>query len=124
MVTTENELQKTRSEQVELESREKVAQEANRLKFVHSFSFSFVEQLLTRPATLIRTEFLTTMSHELRSPIAQIMGVMELVLADDTLAEDHRRLIGKAVGSGEVLLDLIGAVLVRVLSYSSDLSLR
>jgi len=60
------------------------------------------------------------MSHELRSPIAQIMGVMELVLADNTLADDHRRLIGKAVGSGEVLLDLIGAVLVCSLLHLSN----
>lgn len=53
------------------------------------------------------------MSHEIRTPIAGILGICELLLDDPSLAESHRSLVGKAVRSGEILLDLVGMVLVR-----------
>ncbi|GAA5959744.1 hypothetical protein JCM3765_000088 [Sporobolomyces pararoseus] len=83
-IIIEAELQKTRLEQVELESREKA-----------------------------KTDFLTTMSHELRTPTAQILGVLELVLGDkeNPLQGDHRSLLEQAIRSGDALLELIGAVL-------------
>ncbi|GAA6011242.1 hypothetical protein JCM11491_006771 [Sporobolomyces phaffii] len=83
-VRIEDELEKTRLEQVELESREKA-----------------------------KTDFLTTMSHELRTPTAQILGVLELVLADKEkpLGDSHRSLLEQAIRSGDALLELIGAVL-------------
>ncbi|GAA5876755.1 hypothetical protein JCM16303_006276 [Sporobolomyces ruberrimus] len=83
-IRTETELEKTRLEQVELESREKA-----------------------------KTDFLTNISHEIRTPISQIMGIHELLLGDNDapLRESHRSLLEQASRSGDALLELIGAVL-------------
>ncbi|GAA5920152.1 hypothetical protein JCM1841_004467 [Sporobolomyces salmonicolor] len=90
LLCTENALQKSRLEQAQLAASEHAAQEASRLK----------------------TEFLTTISHEIRTPIAGILGICELLLADDSeLKEMQRSLVKKALRSGEILLELVGAVL-------------
>ncbi|GAA5938850.1 hypothetical protein JCM3775_003145 [Rhodotorula graminis] len=89
-VDAENALEDSRTQAAELRGSELAAREANRLK----------------------TEFLTTVSHEIRTPIAAVLGICELLLSDsDRLADDQRSLIEKAVRSTEVLLDLVGAVL-------------
>jgi len=113
-VEAENALEDSRTQAAEARGSELAAREANRLK----------------------TEFLTTVSHEIRTPIAAVLGICECVLpsplarrrrarADaahgpprrlllgdsDRLADDQRSLIEKAVRSTEVLLDLVGAVL-------------
>ena len=116
-IRAEEELEKTRSQAAELKASELAAREASRLK----------------------TDFLTTISHEIRTPIAGILGICEcvgslpkegcrpaceelnrilcpsarrLLLADsDRLAEDQRALVEKGVRSAEILLDLVGAVL-------------
>lgn len=61
-----------------------------------------------------RTEFLTTISHEIRTPIAGIISICELLASDPTLLDDHRSLVDKAMRSGEVLLELVGMVLVSI----------
>lgn len=38
-----------------------------------------------------------------------------MLMDDSTLSEGHRSLVGKAIRSGEILLDLVGMVLVRQL---------
>lgn len=60
-----------------------------------------------------RSEFLTTITHEIRTPIASVLGIMELLLQDDGLTSAQRDLVEKAAQSGETLLNLIGDVLVR-----------
>jgi hypothetical protein len=59
-----------------------------------------------------RTEFLTTVSHEIRTPIASILGICELLLGDQ-ISDEQRQLVQKAIQSGENLLELVGTVLVR-----------
>lgn len=44
-----------------------------------------------------------------------MLGILELLDTDPSLEEAHRSLVGKAIRSGELLLDIIGMVLVRVL---------
>ncbi|GAA5979992.1 hypothetical protein JCM11641_008256 [Rhodosporidiobolus odoratus] len=88
LVLAGEELERSRAEKAQLEASEFAAKEANRIK----------------------TEFLTTVSHEIRTPIASILGICELLLADD-INDDQRMLVEKAVRSGENLLDLVGAVL-------------
>lgn len=60
------------------------------------------------------------MSHELRTPSAQILLLLELVLADTEtpLSDNHRSLLEQAIRSGDALLELIGAVLVGTESCS------
>ncbi|GAA5859356.1 hypothetical protein JCM1840_004577 [Sporobolomyces johnsonii] len=90
LTRAENALQKSRLKQTQLAASEHAAREASRLK----------------------TEFLTTISHEIRTPIAGILGICELLLADDNqLEEKQRSLVKKALRSGEILLELVGAVL-------------
>ncbi|TKA52049.1 hypothetical protein B0A53_04709 [Rhodotorula sp. CCFEE 5036] len=65
-----------------------------------------------REANRLKTQFLTTITHEIRTPIAGILGICELLLDDSSrLSEDQRSLVQQAVRSAETLLELIGAVL-------------
>ncbi|KAJ8293216.1 Hybrid signal transduction histidine kinase K [Rhodotorula toruloides] len=69
-------------------------------------------EVAAREASQLKTSFLTTISHEIRTPIAAILGICELLLADSNrLAPDQRNLVENAVQSGELLLELVGAVL-------------
>jgi signal transduction histidine kinase len=63
-------------------------------------------------AQVPRTEFVTNISHEIRTPIATVIGISELLLDDSTLLDGHRALVEKSLRSGEILLDLVGMVLV------------
>jgi signal transduction histidine kinase len=67
--------------------------------------------------SVCRTEFLTTVSHEIRTPIASILGICELLLAEE-MPSEQRQLVKKALQSGENLLELVGTVLVRFLLSS------
>lgn len=65
-----------------------------------------------REANRLKTQFLTTITHEIRTPIAGILGICEILLGDSgRLSEDQRSLIEQAVRSADTLLELIGAVL-------------
>ncbi|GAA5858880.1 hypothetical protein JCM8547_007140 [Rhodosporidiobolus lusitaniae] len=88
LVLAEEQLERSRFEKAQLEAREFAANEANRLK----------------------TEFLTTVSHEIRTPIASILGICELLLGEQ-ISKEQRVLVEKALQSGENLLDLVGTVL-------------
>lgn len=65
-----------------------------------------------REANRLKTQFLTTITHEIRTPIAGILGICELLLGESSrLSEDQRSLVQQAVRSADTLLELIGAVL-------------
>lgn len=65
-----------------------------------------------REASRLKTQFLTTITHEIRTPIAGILGICELLLGDSSrLSDDQRSLVQQAVRSADTLLELIGAVL-------------
>jgi hypothetical protein len=131
----EEKLELVRFEKAQIQASELAAKEANRLKCVLRSTFSsalLLVHLKSRPFSpsfpsrtplpsdtnfppSARTEFLTTVSHEIRTPIASILGICELLLADQLSAE-QRSLVEKAIQSGENLLDLVGTVLVRFFS--------
>jgi signal transduction histidine kinase len=77
-----------------------------------------VDFLLSLPPIVVdllpRTEFVTNISHEIRTPIAAVIEICELLLDDSTLMEGHRSLVEKSLRSGQILLELIGMVLVRL----------
>lgn len=65
-----------------------------------------------REASRLKTAFVTNISHEIRTPIAVMIGIAELLLVDPSLGEGARELAGKCLKSGEMLLELVGMVLV------------
>lgn len=70
------------------------------------------------PDLPLRTEFVTNISHEVRTPIASLIGIAEILLDDSTLQKNHRVLVEQSLRSGEILLDLVGMVLVSAISLS------
>ncbi|ORY89097.1 hypothetical protein BCR35DRAFT_350593 [Leucosporidium creatinivorum] len=88
-IKTEEALHQAYKDQADLKASESAANEASRLK----------------------TAFLTMISHEIRTPIAGILGICELLENDPSLSDGHRSLVDKAMRSGENLLDLVGMVL-------------
>lgn len=61
-------------------------------------------------ANRAKSEFLATVSHEIRTPINGILGMTELLL-DTDLDDDQRHLSATVQGSGEALLSVISDVL-------------
>lgn len=90
LIVAERALKRADLERAELVASETAAKEASRLK----------------------TSFVTNISHEIRTPIAGMIGIAELLLADPTVGAAHRRLLDKSLQSGEILLELVGMVLV------------
>jgi signal transduction histidine kinase len=72
-----------------------------------------------REASEMKTAFVTNISHEIRTPITCIIGIAELLLGDDTLTKEQRRLVSTALQSSQTLLDLVGMVLVGDLVLSA-----
>ncbi|MCY0096848.1 hybrid sensor histidine kinase/response regulator [Hoeflea ulvae] len=57
-----------------------------------------------------KSDFLTVMSHEMRTPLNGVMGIMQ-ILQDSELSPDQRQLINLAEKSGETLLRHVNDVL-------------
>lgn len=88
MVHAELALQDSQRERDALAASEEAAKEASRLK----------------------TVFVTSLSHEIRTPIASMLGISELLLAD-TLSDKQASLVAKQIQAGELLLQLVSMVL-------------
>ena len=61
-------------------------------------------------ANRMKSDFLATMSHEVRTPMNGVLGTLSLVLASP-LEEDQRRLLGLAKTSADALLVIINDIL-------------
>jgi PAS domain S-box-containing protein len=61
-------------------------------------------------AAQIKSEFLSTMSHEVRTPMNGIMGMLEM-LSDSDLNEMDKKYVNIAYSSSRMLLDLLNNVL-------------
>ncbi|GAA5862383.1 hypothetical protein JCM8547_007623 [Rhodosporidiobolus lusitaniae] len=103
LVQTQQQLQQSYEERARLQASETAATEASRLK----------------------SDFLAFTSHELRTPVSHILGLSELLLAED-LTEVQRNLAAQVVRSSDVLLEMIGQVLDmgKVEAGKLDLELR
>jgi len=89
ITNAEQQLRKANAARAESAAREAAMQEAARLK----------------------TEYFTHISHEIRTPVAGIITIAELLLADPQLQLEHKLLVSQALRSGEILLELVGMVL-------------
>ncbi len=70
-----------------------------------------------------KTRFLTIMSHEMRTPLNGILGLLDLMLSRNTSPE-HNRHVEVAIGSAEILLQLTNDALdvTRIEAGSLDLA--
>jgi two-component system, NarL family, sensor histidine kinase BarA len=59
----------------------------------------------------LKSEFLSTMSHELRDPLNSIIGFSEVLLGADNLTERQHRYAGNIMSSGQRLMALINDIL-------------
>ncbi|AMV22873.1 Signal transduction histidine-protein kinase BarA [Gemmata sp. SH-PL17] len=59
----------------------------------------------------LKSEFLSTMSHELRDPLTSIIGFSEVLLAAENLTEKQHRYAGNIMTSGQRLMALINDIL-------------
>lgn len=61
-------------------------------------------------ANRLKSEFLATMSHEIRSPMSGVLGMAELLL-DSPLSPEQKNLTKTILNSGEVLMNIIEDIL-------------
>jgi PAS domain S-box-containing protein len=61
-------------------------------------------------ANRLKSEFLATMSHEIRSPMSGVLGMAELLL-DTSLTVEQRDLTRTILNSGEILMSIIEDIL-------------
>ncbi|MCS6865312.1 MAG: ATP-binding protein [Gemmata sp.] len=59
----------------------------------------------------LKSEFLSTMSHELRDPLNSIIGFSEILLAAENLTEKQHRYAANIMASGQRLMALINDIL-------------
>ncbi|MDR2576333.1 MAG: response regulator [Treponema sp.] len=58
-----------------------------------------------------KSQFLSRMSHEVRTPMNAILGITEIQLQDETLPHDMQEIFGKIYNSGYLLLGIINDIL-------------
>ena len=59
----------------------------------------------------VKDQFLAVCSHDLRSPLSGMLGLIQLVAEDPTCSEEHRGMLRFAEQSGEYLLSLVTDIL-------------
>jgi len=62
-------------------------------------------------ANKAKSSFLSTMSHEIRTPMNAILGISEIQLENDSLAQEEREAFEKIYTSGDLLLSIINDIL-------------
>jgi signal transduction histidine kinase/CheY-like chemotaxis protein len=58
-----------------------------------------------------KSQFLSRMSHEVRTPMNAILGITEIQMQDETLSHDMQEVFGKIYNSGYLLLGIINDIL-------------
>jgi PAS domain S-box-containing protein len=88
-----------------------------------------VEETLTKAkgaaekANLAKSDFLSSMSHELRSPLNAILGFAQLMESDSTVTPSQKASIAEILRAGWYLLELINEILDLAQVESGKLSL-
>lgn len=58
-----------------------------------------------------KSEFLTNMSHEMRTPLTGVLGIIDMLLTNDLTEEDQRHFLNMAKTSADTLKQLINDIL-------------
>lgn len=78
-------------------------------------------------ANQAKSQFLATMSHEIKTPLNGILGMVELLDRDTKLTPDHHKKLDAIYQSGEALLSILNGLLdyarLEEKSYSPEISL-
>ena len=74
----------------------------------------------------LKTQFVSNVTHELRTPLHGILGMTDLLLddPDQVLSEDYRRYLRMMKGSGDALLDLVDHILDLTKYQSGNITLQ
>lgn len=75
-------------------------------------------------ASEAKSNFLATMSHELRSPLSGILGYAELLRSEEDMSDSGREYLNNITNGGRHLLDLIGDILDYTKIESGKLTLE
>lgn len=62
-------------------------------------------------ANQVKTAFLATTSHELRTPLNGVLGIAQVMLADDGLSDEQRENVESIRGAGDSLLAVVSDIL-------------
>lgn len=57
-----------------------------------------------------KSKFIASLNHELRSPLASIMGIANLMM-DEDISENHKKFMGNIISSADMLMNLVNDIL-------------
>jgi len=97
-----------RDEVARLTAQEELSRQAQSLKLLNRELARAREEV--ERALQARQQFLANMSHEIRTPVGGVLGMVELLLADEEDPE-RREMLTMARASARSLLDLLGDIL-------------
>ena len=69
------------------------------------------EKMLAEAASKSKSDFLATMSHEIRTPMNAVLGITEILLANEALPQDTLEGLDKIYAAGDLLLGIINNIL-------------
>lgn len=79
---------------------------------------------IAESASMAKSDFIASMSHEFRTPLNSILGYAQLFLNDEAFTEEHKRGINIILKSGKHLLGLINDVMDMAKIESNDVELH
>jgi len=70
-----------------------------------------VERIKALESTKLKSQFLTNITHELKTPLNSIIGLSDLINKDDSLEKSHKNRLNVIIRNGKKLLNLINNIL-------------
>ncbi|HPI36998.1 MAG TPA: ATP-binding protein [Ignavibacteriaceae bacterium] len=71
-----------------------------------------IQKLKAEESTVLKSQFLALMSHELKTPLNAILGLTELILHDNTISNKNHERLSVVLRSSKRLINLINDILI------------